>query len=129
MRRDSIGIGGDRAWSIGELNSYAVEDPISTLRAAGWQDALQLAGVAEPYSYVWDGMAGRLDYALVSPALAPAVRGAAAWHTNADEETAQAYPNGTDGPWHPSAHDHPFISVAIGRLDNASLGNKYGCIA
>src|SRR3546814_11254491 len=81
-----------------------MEDPITTLRAAGWQDALQLAGVAEPYSYVWDGMAGRLDHALVSPALAPAVRGAAEWHNNADEETAQGYPIGEAGPWRASDH-------------------------
>jgi len=105
IRRDPAGIGSDRTLIIGDLNSYALEDPITTLTALGWHDALALAGVTEPYSFVWDGMAGRLDHALVSPALAPAVRGAAEWHNNADEETAQGYPTGEPGPWRASDHD------------------------
>lgn len=111
LRSDPTGIGGDRALIIGDLNSYALEDPITTLRAAGWRDALQLAGVAEPYSYVWDGMAGRLDHALVRQALAPAVRGAAEWHNNADEETVQGYPSGEPGPWRASDHDPLLVGL------------------
>lgn len=113
LRGDPTGIGGDRALIIGDLNSYAQENPITALRAAGWQDALQLAGVAEPYSYVWEGMAGRLDHALVSPALAPAVRGAAEWHNNADEEAAQGYPTGEPGPWRASDHDPLLVGLDL----------------
>ena len=98
---------------IGDLNSYAQEDPITTLTALGWRDAL--AAVAAPYSFVWDGMAGRLDHALLSPALAPALRGAAEWHNNADEETAQGYPQGEPGPWRASDHDPLLIGLDAGR--------------
>lgn len=113
IRSDPTAIGGDRALIIGDLNSYALEDPITTLTAAGWRDALALGDVAEPYSYLWDGMAGRLDHALVTPALAPAVRGAAEWHNNADEETAQGYPNGEPGPWRASDHDPLLIGLDL----------------
>jgi predicted extracellular nuclease len=114
IRSDPTHIGGDRALIIGDLNSYAMEDPITTLTAAGWRDALALDSVAEPYSYLWDGMAGRLDHALVTPALAPAVRGAAEWHNNADEETAQGYQHGEPGPWRASDHDPLLIGLDIG---------------
>jgi uncharacterized protein len=38
-----------------------------------------------PYSYVFNGQWGSLDYALASASLLPQVTGAAAWHINADE--------------------------------------------
>ena len=46
------------------------------------------AGIAHPYSYVYDGQIGRLDHALLSPALAARLQGAAEWHINADEPDA-----------------------------------------
>lgn len=108
---DPTGIGSDKALIIGDLNSYGREDPIATLTASGWQDALRLAGVAAPYSFLWDGQAGRLDHALVSPSLAPHVRGASEWHNNADEETEQGYPTGEAGPWRASDHDPLLIGL------------------
>ncbi len=37
------------------------------------------------YSYVFRGLSGRLDHIVLSPELAPALRGAGVWHINADE--------------------------------------------
>lgn len=111
---DPTHIGNDRALIIGDLNSYAQEDPIATLTALGWRDALALAAAPSPYSFAWDGMAGRLDHALLSPALAPALRGAAEWHNNADEEPAQGYPQGDAGPWRASDHDPLLIGLDLG---------------
>jgi len=74
---------------------------------AGWQDALASAKVETPYSFVYNGLSGRLDHALVSPALAGKLRGAAEWHNNADESERFAY-NGSDpdpGPYRASDHD------------------------
>lgn len=105
IRTDPTLIGSDHALIIGDLNSYAQEDPIATLTALGWRDALALAAVTAPYSFSWNGQAGRLDHALVGPALAAAVRGAAEWHNNADEEPGQGYPEGEEGPWRASDHD------------------------
>jgi predicted extracellular nuclease len=105
IRTDPTHIGSDHALIIGDLNSYAQEDPIATLTALGWRDALALTAATAPYSFSWNGQAGRLDHALVGPALATAVRGAAEWHNNADEEPGQGYPGGENGPWRASDHD------------------------
>ena len=91
---------------VGDFNAYAMEEPLRTLREAGWQDAFHVAGVERPYSYVYDGQAGRLDHALLSPSLAQRLKGAAEWHSNADEPDDAGYA-GSDvaGPWRSSDHD------------------------
>ncbi|WP_342316463.1 ExeM/NucH family extracellular endonuclease [Lysobacter sp. FW306-1B-D06B] len=90
---------------VGDLNAYAQERPVRTLREAGWRDAFDVAGVERPYSYVYDGQLGRLDHALLSPAFAQRLRGAAEWHVNADEPDASGYRAGGVGPWRSSDHD------------------------
>jgi endonuclease/exonuclease/phosphatase family metal-dependent hydrolase len=65
---------------MGDLNSYAMEDPIQTFIDAGYAD-LSLGN----YSYVFDGQWGYLDYALASPSLQPQVTGVTEFHINADE--------------------------------------------
>ncbi|MPZ51679.1 MAG: ExeM/NucH family extracellular endonuclease [Acidimicrobiia bacterium] len=64
---------------LGDLNSYAKEDPITVLTDAGFVD---LAGA---YSYVFDGQWGYLDYAMVSPDGLEHVAEAVDFHINADE--------------------------------------------
>ena len=91
---------------VGDLNAYAMEDPVRSLREAGWADAFGVAGVKHPYSYVYNGQSGRLDHALLSPALAKRLKGAAEWHSNADEPDALGYAEkNVDGPWRSSDHD------------------------
>lgn len=107
MRTDPTGTGSDQVVLVGDFNAYAKEDPITTLLTAGWQDALALAKVEMPYSFVYNGQSGRLDHALLSPAIAGKLRGAAEWHNNADESERFAY-NGSDpdpGPYRASDHD------------------------
>jgi uncharacterized protein len=72
---------------VGDLNAYAMEDPIRALLAGGFTN---LAGV-NAYSYAFDGQWGTLDYALASASLAPQVAGAAKWHINADEPNVLDY--------------------------------------
>ena len=105
LKSDPTGSGG-RAVLVGDFNAYAMEDPLRFLREAGWQDAFAVAGVKQPYSYVHEGRAGRLDHALLSPALAQALRGAAEWHSNADEPRRHGYAqDNAPGPWRSSDHD------------------------
>jgi predicted extracellular nuclease len=97
----------DQVLVLGDFNAYAMEDPLHWLREeGGWTDAFTAAGVQSPYSYVYNGLSGRLDHALLSPALVPALRGAAHWHINADEPEASGYAQGNvPGPARSSDHD------------------------
>ena len=102
-----LGPGRERIVLLGDFNAYAMEDPVHWLREhGGWTDAFAAAGVAQPYSYVYQGLSGRLDHALLSPALVPHLRGAAEWHINADEPDDAGYADrNTPGPWRSSDHD------------------------
>jgi len=71
---------------MGDMNSYAKEDPIDVFAAAGFTD-LSAGG----YSYVFDGQWGYLDYALVSPSLLEQVAGITEFHINSDEVPALDY--------------------------------------
>lgn len=105
LKRDPTGYGRARTLLVGDFNAYAREAPLRLLEGAGWRDAFAVAGVASPYSYVYDGQLGRLDHALLSPALAQRLRGAAEWHSNADEPDSAGYRAGGAGPWRSSDHD------------------------
>ena len=70
---------------IGDLNSYAKEDPIVALQNAGYTDLVAAFGGSDAYSYVFDRQLGYLDHALANPSLTPQVTGVAEWHINADE--------------------------------------------
>ena len=76
---------------IGDLNSYAQEDPISTLRSAGYRNLIAADGDRNPYSYVFDGQWGYLDHALASASLRRQVTGAGDVHINADEPSVLDY--------------------------------------
>jgi len=76
---------------IGDLNSYAKEDPITAIKSAGYTDLIAQFVGANAYSYVFDGQSGYLDHALASTGLLPQVKGAAEWHINADEPIALDY--------------------------------------
>jgi hypothetical protein len=79
---------------LGDLNSYALEDPIDAIKlgpddtASTADDYSDLvANLLGPlaYSYVYDGQAGYLDHALASASLGAQVTGITDWHINADE--------------------------------------------
>ncbi len=107
LRTDPARSGSDLAMIVGDLNAYSMEDPITTLTAAGWRDAFAARRGPVPYSYVYDGLTGRLDHALLSPALAARLAGAAEWHSNADEPDSRGYQArpGDRAPWRSSDHD------------------------
>jgi len=126
---------GDRDYLIlGDLNSYAREDPIDAIRA-GSDDAL---GTADDYtnliakyqgdfahSYVFDGQAGYLDHALASPTLVSQVTGATDWHINSDEPDLLDYdtsfkPPAQDAIYEPNAYrssDHDPVVVGLNLLN------------
>ncbi len=118
-----------------------MEDPIRAFVDAGWRDALQLARddakreraariAANPnahlveidskdeplYSFVYNGLSGRLDHALASPAMARRLRGGAEWHNNADESERFDYQHqGDASPYRASDHDPLLLGFDLRR--------------
>ncbi len=125
LATDPTGSGDPDVLVIGDLNAYALEDPIQTLVNAGYVDLQPaFAGPELAYTYVFDGQWGSLDHALASPTLITQVAGAAAWHTNADEPSVLDYD--TDfkepgqvsslydaGPFRASDHDPLLVGLDL----------------
>ena len=95
---------------MGDLNSYAMEDPISAIKAGAddtpgtgddWTNLIALEQGTYAYSYVFDGQNGYLDHALANASIAGQVAGAADWHINADEPYVLDY----DVSFKPEAQD------------------------
>ena len=85
LATDPTGSGDPDFLVIGDLNSYSMERPITTLEAAGYVDLLEQYEGLESYGYLFDGLLGHLDHALATESLAAQVTGAGGWKINADE--------------------------------------------
>lgn len=118
---------------IGDLNSYAKEDPIAALANAGYADLLARDGDGAEYSYVFNGMSGYLDHALADKTLAAKALKAQAWHINADEPPALQYSlqyKSTQqqasfyaaDPYSSSDHDPVVIDLALSKPDDNGGG-------
>lgn len=104
LSTDPTRSGSDHALIIGDLNAYSQEDPIRGLLANGWQRLGEEPGFG--HSYLFDGALGSLDHALATPAMAEAMRGAAIWAANADENGFFRFENDPHGaPWAASDHN------------------------
>jgi predicted extracellular nuclease len=126
---------GDRDYLIiGDLNSYAKEDPIDAIRAGpddilgttdDYTNLIEKFGGAHAYSYVFDGQAGYLDHALSSATLTGQVTGATEWHIDADEPSILDYdtsfkPAAQEELYEPNAYrasDHDPVIVGLNLLD------------
>ena len=87
LATDPTGTGDPDIIILGDLNSYAKEDPIIALEAAGFVNATSGSDV---YSYVFDGQWGYLDYTLISSSLV-SQSSTSEWHINADEPSVLDY--------------------------------------
>jgi predicted extracellular nuclease len=97
LASDPTGVGDSDYLVIGDMNSYAKEDPISTMKAGGYTDLIEMfqgVGFADSaYSYNFESQSGYLDHGLSSRTMMPQVTGAAFWHVNADEPSGLDYNN------------------------------------
>jgi predicted extracellular nuclease len=91
LATDPTGINDTDALIIGDLNSYAQEDPITVLKNAGYTNLIEKFIGGDAYSYVFDGQWGYLDHALASDSLLAQVTGVTEYHINADEPSVLDY--------------------------------------
>jgi len=133
---------------IGDLNSYAQEDPIDTIKlgsddTAGTGDdytnlIAQYVGTFA-YSFTFDGQAGYLDHALANVDMAAQVTGAAEWHINSDEPDVLDYdtsfkPASQDALYEPNAYrssDHDPVVVGLDPVNyppTADAGGPYSVV-
>ncbi|MEX0674439.1 MAG: ExeM/NucH family extracellular endonuclease [Gaiellaceae bacterium] len=126
LATDPTGSGDPDFLITGDLNSYAMEDPIDVIKAGADDNA----GTADDYtnlissflgpfaySFVFDGMAGYLDHALSNASLTSQVTGVTEWHINADEPDILDY----DTSFKPDAQDALFEPNAFRSSDHDPL--------
>ncbi|MDO8105883.1 ExeM/NucH family extracellular endonuclease [Isoptericola sp. b441] len=98
---------------MGDLNSYAHEDPVQVFLDAGYTDVVPTLAAGQ-YTYTYDGERGSLDHVLVDPALAVRLTGAGVWDINASEWPARGYYGAyPDASTVYRASDHDPILVGI----------------
>lgn len=101
---------------MGDLNAYAMEDPITILRQGGMIDLHRAFHADSSYSYVYRGQTGYLDHALSNESLYPQVTGMVAYHINSDESDRYTYNRSNDLTMF-RCSDHDPIIVGL-RLDS-----------
>ena len=131
------GVETDNIMIFGDLNAYAMEDSIIALMDGGYYSAVDFSSTPPPYTYLFDGQFGTLDYALVSKASSLTVTGADIWHINADEPDLIDYnmdygrdPTIFDAsiPNRYSDHDPVLVAVNFGNTKSFAISGKSGCI-
>lgn len=70
---------------IGDLNSYAKEDPIMAFASGGYSNAFDILGKVPGHGYVFGGLSGQLDHALLNDVAVQYLADATKWNINADE--------------------------------------------
>ena len=122
LATDPTESGDDDVLVIGDLNAYAMEDPISALVEGGYTNLIDAFLGSEAYSFVFQGQSGYLDHALATESLVDQVTGAGEWHVNADEPIVLDYntefksANHVDTLYAPDQYrssDHDPLAVAI----------------
>ncbi|MBN1202598.1 MAG: ExeM/NucH family extracellular endonuclease [Anaerolineae bacterium] len=111
---------------IGDLNAYAMEDPLMALQGGGYTNLLKRFVGDADYSYIYFGEVGTLDHALASASLNDQVTGALLWHINADEPRVLDYNEEykseeqitafySDDAYRSSDHDPVLVGLELGQ--------------
>jgi len=109
---------------IGDLNAYAMEDPIRAFEEKEFTNLSRLFHGKKAYSYVYYGQAGYMDYAISSKHLTPHITSVYHWAINADEPTCLDYNTEyksedqiedlySDSPFRSSDHDPVIIGLDL----------------
>lgn len=107
---------------MGDLNAYALEDPIQTFVQAGYTDLHRQFHADSAYSYVYRSEAGYLDHAIANASLAKQITGVTAYHINADEPAMFEYSGSRYQPnmFRSSDHDPVVVGIRLGENVNVN---------
>ncbi|MCW8998452.1 MAG: ExeM/NucH family extracellular endonuclease, partial [Kangiellaceae bacterium] len=117
---------------IGDLNAYAMEDPVASIEQSGYENLIKKFEGNAGYSYVFYGQAGALDHALSSPSLTSQVVDTTEWHINTDEPKVLDYNveykstsqvTGLYSADHFRASDHDPVIVALNLKPGTDVNN------
>lgn len=101
---------------MGDLNAYAMEDPIRVLTDYGMTDLHRYCHKDSSYSYTYRSEAGYLDHALANAAMLPQVTGMTAYHINSDESDDYTYDKQDDGTmFRYSDHDPVLVGLNLSK--------------
>jgi predicted extracellular nuclease len=139
LKTDPTGSGDADFLILGDLNAYAMEDPVREIRSgaddtAGTDDDYASLVGSAGYSYGFNAQWGSLDHALASVGLQSQVTGAADWHINADEPEVLDYnvENKTVGQqttlfapdaYRSSDHDPVVVGLNLGLVKTGTPAN------
>ena len=76
---------------LGDLNSYAEEDPITTLESGLTNQMDRFVAPDDQYSFTFFGQSGLLDYIFTTANMDSQILGVEIWHVNTDEPRALSY--------------------------------------
>lgn len=109
---------------IGDLNSYAMEDPITTLENGGLTELIKRSIGPDAYSFVFDGQLGYLDTALATRSMRNWVVGITVFHINADEPDILDY----DTSFKKAAQDalYEALPYRVSDHDPVIIGLQFG---
>jgi predicted extracellular nuclease len=109
-------MGTENTLILGDMNAYRNEDPIGSIRDAGFTELMERNSLPT-YSFVYAGQRGTLDYAFSSDALLGKVQKAYIWNVNAAFPAKVALPQ----PWL-GFSDHDPVVVEL-RLRHSSTSD------
>lgn len=124
LATDPTGTGEKDILFMGDMNAYAMEDPIRNFEARGLTNLVKQFEGEYAYSYQFSGMFGYLDHALATASLTRQVTDVVEWKVNADEPVILDYNTEyksdkhlvslyDESPYRASDHDPVVIELAL----------------
>jgi len=108
------GVNSPDTFVIGDMNSYAEEDPIRIFEEAGYLDLVERYDDGA-FTFKFDGRYGRLDYILASPSAKRLVDDAEVWQLNSAEPYGYLYFNEFIDMTAYASSDHDAVTLAISK--------------
>lgn len=114
VRTKPTGVNSPDTFVVGDLNSYAEEDPIRIFEEAGYRDLVEEYDDGA-FTYKFDGRYGRLDYIMASPSAKRLVDDAEVWQLNSPEPYGYLYFNEYIDLTAYASSDHDAVVTSISK--------------